>query len=67
MKLYTLQTETCIVKVSYLLGKLSAMREHNLCTKLSLHKLEGTRRVDRRAVRWLDTAEANLNTLGVRI
>jgi len=34
--------------------------------KLTLHKLEGTRRVDRRAVGWLDSVEEDLKKMSGR-
>jgi hypothetical protein len=42
------------------------MQEQNPGMKLTLHKPEGTGRVSRLAVRWLDSVEENLKTIGVR-
>jgi hypothetical protein len=42
------------------------MQEQNSCRKLTLHKPEGAQRVDRPAARWLDSAEEDLMTIGVR-
>jgi hypothetical protein len=48
------------------LGHLFGMQEHNPCRKLTLHKPEGTRRVGRPAVRWLDSIEEDIKIMGVR-
>jgi hypothetical protein len=48
------------------LGHLFRMQELNPCRKLPLHKPEGTRQVDRPAIRWLDSVEEDLKTMGFR-
>jgi len=48
------------------LGHLFRMQEQNPCRKLTLHKPEGTRRVGRPAIRWLDSIEEDLKIMGVR-
>jgi hypothetical protein len=47
------------------LGHLFRMQEQNPCRKLTLHKSEGTQRVGRPAIRWLDSIE-DLKVMGVR-
>jgi hypothetical protein len=42
------------------------MQEQNPCTKLALHKLEGTLRVGTSPIRWLDSVEEDLKAMGVR-
>jgi hypothetical protein len=42
------------------------MQEQNPCRKLTPHIPEGTRRVGTSAVRWLDSVEEDLKTMGVR-
>jgi hypothetical protein len=42
------------------------MQEHNPWRKLTLRKAESTRRVGRRAVRWLDSVEEDLKAMSVR-
>jgi hypothetical protein len=39
------------------LGHVFTIQKQNHCRKLTLHKPEGTRRVDRPAVRWLGSVE----------
>jgi hypothetical protein len=39
------------------LGHLFRMQEQSPCRKLTLHKPEGTRRVGRPAIGWLDSVE----------
>jgi hypothetical protein len=70
-ELYKLYNEPDIVKVIKVgrlrwLGHLFRMQEQNSYRKLTLHNPEGTRRIGRPAVRWLDSAEEDLKTLGVR-
>jgi hypothetical protein len=71
-ELYKLCNEphTSIVKVKKAgwlrwLGKLFRMQGQNPCRKSSLHKEEGTRRVGRLAVRWLDPVQEDLKTTGI--
>jgi len=45
------------------LGRLSAMQEQDPCRKLTFRQPEGFRRVDRRAVRWLDSLEEDLKKM----
>ena len=47
------------------MGQLFRMQEKKPCRKLTLHKPEGTRRVDRPAVGWLDSGEEDLKTMGL--
>jgi hypothetical protein len=56
------------VKVGRLrwLGQLFRMQEQNPCRKLTLHKAEGTRRLGRPDVKWPDSFEEDLKTIGVR-
>jgi hypothetical protein len=56
-----------MIKVGRLrwLGHLFRMQELSRCRKLTLHKPEGTRRVGRPAIRWMDSVE-DLETVGVR-
>jgi hypothetical protein len=42
------------------------MQEQNPCRMSTVHKPEGTRRVGRTPIRWLDSAEEDLETIGVR-
>jgi hypothetical protein len=42
------------------------IQEQNPCRKLTLHRPEGTRRVARPAIRWLDSIEEYLKIIGVR-
>jgi hypothetical protein len=46
------------------LGHIFRMHEHNHCRKSTLHKPEGTSRVGRPAIAWLDAAE-DLKTMGI--
>jgi hypothetical protein len=48
------------------LGKLSRMQDQNYCRKLILHKPEITRCGERPAIRWLDSVEDDISTMGVR-
>jgi hypothetical protein len=48
------------------LGPLFRMQTQNPCRKLTLHKPEGTRRLDRPAIRWLDSVEAYLKAVGAK-
>jgi hypothetical protein len=61
-KLYNEPDTMKVIKVRRLkwLGHLFRMQKQNPCRKLTLHKPEGTRRVGRPAVRWLDSVEADL-------
>jgi hypothetical protein len=43
------------------------MQEQNPCRKLPLHKPEGTRRVGRPGIRWLDSVEEDLKTVALEI
>jgi hypothetical protein len=42
------------------------MQEKDPCRKLTFHKPEGTRRVCRPAIRWLDSGEEYLKIMGIR-
>jgi hypothetical protein len=71
-ELYKVYNEPDIVKVIKVLvgrlrwlGQLFRMQEQNPCRKLTLCKPEGTRRVSRSAIRWLQSVE-DLKTMGVR-
>jgi hypothetical protein len=70
-ELYKLYNEPDIVKVIKVgrlrwLGHLFRMQEQNPCRTLTLHKPEGTRRGGRPDIRWLDSVEEDLKTMGVR-
>jgi hypothetical protein len=70
-ELYKLYNEPDMVKVIKvgqlrLLGHPFRMQEQNPCRKLTLHKPEGTRRVNRPASRWLDSIEEALKIMGIR-
>jgi hypothetical protein len=61
-ELYELYNELDITKVIKSgrlrwMGHLFGTQEQNPCRKVALHKLEGTRRVGRPAIRWLDSIE----------
>ena len=45
-------------------GTFCRMQEQNPCKKLTLQKPEGTRGVDRPAIRWLDSLE-DLKIMGI--
>jgi hypothetical protein len=57
-----------VIKFSKLrwLGHIFRMQEQNACRKLTLQKPQGTRRVGRSAIRWLDSIEEDLKIMGVR-
>jgi hypothetical protein len=57
-----------VIKEGWLrwLGHLFRIQEQNPCRKLNLYKPEGTRRVGRPAVRWLDSVEEDFKTVGPR-
>lgn len=70
-ELYELCDEPYIVKVIKVgrlrwLGHLFRMQEQNPCRKLNLHKPESTRQVRTSAVRWLESDEDDMKTMGVR-
>jgi hypothetical protein len=70
-ELYKLYNKPYIVKMMKVgrfkwLVYLFRMQEHNPCRKLTLHKPEGVRRVDRPAVRWLNSVEEYLENMAVR-
>jgi hypothetical protein len=48
------------------LGQLFTIQEQNPCSKLMLHKPEGTRRVEKPGIRWLDSVEGYAKKMGVR-
>jgi hypothetical protein len=69
-EIYKLYNEPDIVKVIKVgrlrcLGQHFRMRKQYPCSKLTLHKPEGTRRADRSAVRWLDSVEDGLKTMAL--
>jgi hypothetical protein len=57
-----------VIKEGWLrwLGHPFRIQEQNPCRKLILYKPEGTRRVGRPAVRWLDSVEEDFKTVGPR-
>lgn len=67
-KLYNGPDIVKVIKVGQLrsLGHLFRMQEQNPCRTLTLHKPEGTRRVGRPTIWWLDSVD-NLKTMGVKI
>jgi hypothetical protein len=56
-KLYNEPDIVTVIKVEWWrwLGHLFRMQEQNSCRTLTVHKPEGTQRVGRPAVRWLDS------------
>jgi hypothetical protein len=42
------------------------MQEQNPCRKLTLYKPEGTRRVGKPRVKWLESVETDLRKMGVK-
>jgi hypothetical protein len=48
------------------LGHLTRANEISPCRKLTFSKPEGTRRVGRPSLRWLDSVEKDLGLLGIR-
>jgi hypothetical protein len=66
-KLYNEPDKVKVIKIWRMrwLGQLFRTQKQNPCRKLTLHKAEGTRRVDRPAVRWLDSAEEDVKTMDV--
>jgi hypothetical protein len=70
-ELYGLYNEPHIVKVIKVghlrwRGHLFRMQEQKPSRKLTLQKPDGTRRVGRPAIRWLNSVEEDLKTMGVR-
>jgi hypothetical protein len=47
------------------LGQVCRRRELEPCIKLTVHKLEGTRRVGKPSLRWLESVEEDLKNIGV--
>jgi hypothetical protein len=47
-------------------GHLFRMQELDPCRKLTLHKPEGTRRVGKPRVKWLESVETDLRKMGVK-
>jgi hypothetical protein len=48
------------------LGQLFRMQELDLCRKLTVLKPEGTRRVGKPKLTWLESTEEDLKDMGVR-
>jgi hypothetical protein len=48
------------------LGHLYRMQEQSPCRKLTVHRPEGTGRVGRPAIGWLDSIEEDLKIMGIR-
>jgi hypothetical protein len=48
------------------LGHLFIMQELDPCRKLTLHKPEGTRHVEKPRARWLESVETDLRKMGVK-
>jgi hypothetical protein len=67
-KLYSEPDILNVIKIMKLrwLGQLFRMQEQNPFRQLTLHKPEGTRRVGRPAIRWLDSVEEDMKTMGFR-
>jgi len=70
-ELYTLYDEPDIVKVTKIgktevwLGHLCRMQELDPCRKFTQLKPEGTRRVGRPELKWLESVEEDLEKMGV--
>jgi hypothetical protein len=67
-KLYNELDTVKVIKVGRLrwLGHLYRTQAQNPCRKSTLHKPDGNPRAGRPAVRWLDSVEEDLKTMGVR-
>jgi hypothetical protein len=65
-ELYKLCNESDHSRAIEMIGTTFRMQEQNPCRKLTLHKPEGTRRVGKPEVRWLDSVKENLKTMGFR-
>jgi len=48
------------------LGQLFRMQELDPCSKLTVLKTEGSRRVGKRKLRWLEAVDEDLKKIGVR-
>jgi hypothetical protein len=57
-----------VVKIERLrwLGQLFRMQELDPCRKFTVLKPDGTRRAGKRKLRWLESAEEDLQKMGVR-
>jgi hypothetical protein len=67
-KLYNELDIVRVIKIGRLrwLGHHFRMQEVGPCRKLTLHKPEGTRRVRKPRVRWLESVETDLRKMGVK-
>jgi hypothetical protein len=67
-KLYNELDSLRVIKIGRLrwLGHLFRMQELGPCRKLTLYKLEGTRRVRKPRARWLESVETDLKKMGIK-